>query len=404
MLKLAEARLRALELVQPLPPERVPLLDAPGRFLAEDVVAPRALPGCDNSAMDGFAVQAADTLGATRDRPVVLALTEAVYAGTVAKLEVGPGLAARIFTGAPIPRGADSVVRQEAARLEGGRVEIFVPAEPGAHVRRRGEEVALGDRVLTRAIRLDAHATALLAALGMADVAVVRSPRIAVVTLGDELVPLGAPADGHQVYESNGVMVAALARECGARLVHLERARDDDAEIRAALARVAGDVDLVVTAGGASVGDRDRIKHVLGPALEIDGVALKPGKPAGVARYGGAVVVVLPGNPGAAAAGFDQFVRPMLMKLQGAAEDRRVIEVRLDSDRHKQAGLTYLLAAKVELRDGVAWAKIPRQGAGQILQNVGAEGWVVLPPGQADFHAGERVTMELFSGATTRAA
>lgn len=405
MLKLADARRRALELVQPLSVQRVRLLDAAGRFLAEDLVAPRALPSCDNSAMDGFAVQAADTLGASRDRPVVLTLTEHVYAGTIAAMEVGPGLAARIFTGAPIPRGADCVVRQEAARLEHGEVEIYVPAERGANVRRRGEELEAGAEVLSRAARLDAHALALVAALGLSEVAVARTPRVAVLTLGDELVSLGAPADDHQVYESNGVMLAALARECGAEVVHLERARDDDAELRTALERISADVDLVVTAGGASVGDRDRIKHVLGSALEVDGVALKPGKPVGVGRFGRGCIVVLPGNPGAAAVGFDQFVRPMLFKLQGAEEIRREIDVRLDSDRHKQAGLTYLLAARVEHRDdGLVWAKIPRQGAGQILQNVGAEGWVVLPPGRADFLAGDTVTMELFSGATTRAA
>lgn len=404
MWKLAEARARALEAVAPLPCERLPLLRAHRRYLAEDVRADRDLPGCDNSAMDGFAVRAADVAQATRDRPAVLALTEVLYAGSAPRLAVSPGQAARIFTGAPLPDGADAVVRQEAGHLEGAVARVFAAVDPGANVRRLGEELGRGEVALCRGARLDSGALALVAALGRAEVLVGASPRVAVLTLGDELVPLGGPAAPHQVYESNGVMIAALCAEAGGEVRRLLRAQDADEDIRAELGRAAEAADLIITAGGASVGDRDRIKHVLRGALVVDGVALKPGKPVAVGMLAGKPVVVLPGNPGAAAAAFDQFARPLLLKLQGVLEERRQVEVRLDAARHKQAGLTYLLAARRSRRDGEEWAEIPRQGAGQIAQNVGSEGWVVLPPGQADFRAGDRVTMELFSGATTRPA
>ena len=161
-------------------------------------------------------------------------------------------------------------------------------------------------------------------------------------------------------------------------------------------------MDLLVTSGGASVGDRDRVKAVLrarGAALEVDGVALKPGKPVGLARWGALPVLILPGNPGAATVAFDQLGRPLLLALQGVREERRRVQVRLEEPRHKQGGLTYLLSARSE----EGRARIRPQGAGQLLQNVGAEGWVVLPPGRADFAAGEEVTLELFAGARTLA-
>ncbi|HET9451908.1 MAG TPA: molybdopterin-binding protein, partial [Aggregicoccus sp.] len=164
-------------------------------------------------------------------------------------------------------------------------------------------------------------------------------------------------------------------------------------------ARAAG-VELLVTSGGASVGERDRVKAALrarGAQLEVDGVALKPGKPVGLARWEGLPVLVLPGNPGAATVAFDQLGRPLLLALQGVREERRRLRVQLEEARHKQAGLTYLLSARSES----GRARIRPQGAGQLLQNVGAEGWVVLPAGRADFAAGEEVALELFAGART---
>jgi len=398
---LTAARKAALDAVSPLAPARVPLLHAHGRFLAAAITAARSLPGCDNSAMDGWAVRAEETRGVNRDKPARLRVVDTVYAGHLPSRPIGPGEAARIFTGAPIPEGADAVVRQEAARATGdGAVEIYVTVPPGHDIRRTGEEVRSGVPLFGPGQRVDAHVLGVLASMGEATALVRPAPKVAVLATGDELIQPGHPALPHQVYESNLSLVAALAREAGAELLTMGRARDDDAELREAVSRLLPRADVLVTTGGASVGEKDRVKRVLadmGARFLVDGVALKPGKPVAVARVGDTAVVVLPGNPGAATVGFDQFARPLLLKLQGVLEVRRRLRVRLDSARGKQAGLTYLISATVEHReDARPLARLRVQGAGQILQNVGAEGLVVLPPGQADFAEGDEVEMELF--------
>ena len=404
MIPLEQARARALACAVPLAPEALPLTLAWGRYLAEPIRATRALPGCDNSAMDGYALRWEETRGATRDHPVHLRVVGTCAAGALPGFSLAPGEAARIFTGAPLPDGADAVLRQEAARVEpDGRVAVFVAAREGEHVRRRGEELGEGAPLFAPGLHLDGAALGVLASLGLAHVQVRPAPRVALLTVGDELLAAGTPALAHQVYDSNTALLAGLCLEAGARVVHTGRASDELPSIARALeaARAAG-VDLLVTSGGASVGDRDRVKAVLseqGARLEVDGVALKPGKPVGLARWGPLPVLVLPGNPGAATVAFDQLGRPLLLALQGVREQRRRVQVRLEEARHKQGGLTYLLSARSE----GGRARIRPQGAGQLVQNVGTEGWVVLPPGRADFAAGEEVTLELFAGAHTLA-
>ncbi|MFL5347494.1 MAG: gephyrin-like molybdotransferase Glp [Hyalangium sp.] len=398
---LITARQAALGAVTPAPAEQVPLLQAHGRFLATNVSASRSLPGCDNSAMDGWAVCAEETHGATRDRPVRLRIVDTVYAGALPTRALQPGEAARVFTGAPISPGADAVVRQEAARAgEDGHVSLFITVPPGNDIRRAGEEVLAGTPLFTAGQRVDANVLGVLASMGMATARVRPAPRVAVLATGDELVSPGTPALPHQVYESNLLLIAALAREAGAEVVATERARDDDSELRAAISRLTPRLDVLITTGGASVGDKDRVKRVLqelGANFLVDGVALKPGKPVAVARLGALAVVVLPGNPGAATVAFDQLGRPLLLKLQGVLEERRRLRARLSQARHKQAGLTYLITATVERHDGgVTWARMRPQGAGQILQNVGAEGFAILPAGRADFSEGDEVELELF--------
>lgn len=396
------ARQAALGAITPARPEPVPLLLAHGRFLATAMSASRSLPGCDNSAMDGWAVRAEETLGATRDRPARLRIVDTVYAGALPSRVLQPGEAARVFTGAPIPSGADAVVRQEAAREEGGGfVSLFITVPPGHDIRRTGEEVIEGTPLFPAGQRVDAHVLGVLASMGAVTALVRRAPRVAVLATGDELVAPGTPALPHQVYESNLSLIAALAREAGAEVVATERARDDVAELRTVLTRLASQVDVLFTTGGASVGDKDHVKRVfteLGAHFLVDGVALKPGKPVAVARLGDMAVVVLPGNPGAATVAFDQFGRPLLLRFQGVSEERRRLRVRLSERRHKQAGLTYLITATVEHREGggLPWARLRPQGSGQILQNVGAEGFVILPPGRADFAEGDEVDVELF--------
>ncbi len=278
------------------------------------------------------------------------------------------------------------MLRQEAARREGDELLAFVEVEPGANIRRRAEEISAGAPLFIRGQRLDPYALGVLASMGIAEVAIHPPPRVAVITIGDELVQPAHVAADHQTYDSNSVLLSALLAELGVPLVSIVQVADEDGAIHSALQRAVAAADLVVTCGGASVGDRDRIKSVLvadGGALDFDALAMKPGKPAGLGVLEGRPVLILPGNPGAAAVAFDQLVRPALLRYQGAVEERVRVPVRLASGQRKQAGLTYLLSARREVRDdGSVWAIVRPQGAGQLLQNVDAEGWVVLPAGQ----------------------
>lgn len=404
MISLLQAKTLALAACPLGPLARLPLLDAQDLYLAEPVVATRSSPGCDNSAMDGVAVQAADVRLARREQPVFLKVQGTVFAGNpVPSEDLRPGSAYRVYTGAPIPFGADAVVRLEALRDEGQTVAILVPPTEGEHIRRRGEEYQDGQLVLPPGTRLDAAALGVLASLGLATAPVRPRPRVGILTLGDELIAPGRPALPHQVFDANGTLIAALAREAGGHVLELAHAGDDDVAVREELRRMLSKVDLVITCGGASVGAKDRAKaalRALGATLGVDGVALKPGKPVGIAVLDNTAIAVLPGNPGAAAVAFDQLVRPMILKMLGVVEVRRRIPVRLDAPRHKQAGLAYFLSARLESRPEGSYARIRPQGAGQLLPNVGADGWVVLPPGKGDFAAEELVELELFTGAT----
>ncbi len=403
MIPLSEARALALGTIQVAKAAQVPLATAHQRHLAESVRAARPLPSFDNSAMDGYALRSADTHGANRDWPARLRIVETLYAGSSPSRPVSDRQAARVFTGAPIPHGADCVVRQEAARQDGSDALVFVESSAGSNIRHRGEEVAEGTIVLFAGHRLDAPALGVLASLGIGNVQIWPQPRVALLTIGDELATPGEPARSHQVYDCNAVMLMALCAEAGASVVASERAADREEAVRTAIQRLSPGVDLLITSGGASVGDKDLVKRCLsqlGAELIVDGVALKPGKPAGIAVLRDCPAAILPGNSGAAAVGFDQLARPMLLKRQGVVEVRQCIDARLDSAQHKQGGLTYLLSARLERRDELPWAVVRPQGSGQILQNVGADGWVVLPAGRADFAIGETVRMELFAKPT----
>lgn len=402
LMPLPEALERALSIIRPLEPVSLPLEAALGLFLAEPVFAVRDVPGCDNSAMDGFALRASETTGANRDRPARFDVVETIYAGHAPSRALRPGQAARIFTGAPVPEGADCVVRQEAAALMGAQLEVFVTARVGEHIRRRGEEAQADAPLFVPGQRVDAALAGVLASQGHSQVRVHRAVRTAVVVVGDELLPPGTEALSHQIYDSNRVLISLMAKDANAEIVHTARCGDDPATLSQALGEALERCEVLITCGGASVGDRDLVKGVLrelGADFVVDGVALKPGKPVAVGSLAGKVVVVLPGNPGAATVAFDQLARPLLLGLQGTTERRRRVRVRMDSARRKQAALTYLLSAILEERDGVPWAKIRPQGAGQQLQNVAMDGWVVLPAGRAEFGEGEWAELELVHGA-----
>lgn len=310
---------RLLALVAPLPAVELPLGAARGLRLAGAVVADRDQPSADVSAMDGYALRAADLPGPLR-------LVGESAAGRPFAGPLGPGEAVRILTGALVPEGADTVALQEDSELADGTVGFAgTPAGPGAHIRRRGQDFAAGDRLLAAGVQLNPARLALIAMAGHGRVRVHRRPRVALLSTGDELVPPGTrPAPGQQV-ASNALAVAGLLAAVGAEVEDLGLVPDDTALIAARLA--AADADAVVTIGGASVGDHDRVRPALlslGAEPDFWRVAIRPGKPLMAARLAGRVVVGLPGNPASALVTARLFLVPMLRRMLGdpAPEDR----------------------------------------------------------------------------------
>lgn len=325
MRSLAEHRDAVLALVRPLPPTTVPVGDALGLVLAADVTAAVDLPGFDNSAMDGYAVRAADLAGAAPGSPLTLPVDGDIAAGDTVAHVLAPGRALRIMTGAPLPDGADAVVPVEATDGGATTVSITLAPQVGRHLRHRGEDVREGTVVLRAGIRLGPGHLALVAAANVAEVQVRPRPRVAVVSTGDELVEPGSSLRHGQIVDSNHVMLCALVEAAGAEVAGSARLRDDGPQMRALLADLPGDPDLVLTSGGVSMGAYDTVKEVLTAdgGVEFVKVAMRPGMPQGCGVVGPrrTPVVTLPGNPVSSFASFHVFVLPALRALAGLDPD-----------------------------------------------------------------------------------
>ncbi|MEE6271801.1 gephyrin-like molybdotransferase Glp [Georgenia sp. MJ206] len=331
---------RVLAGVRPLTPHRVALADAHGCVLAEDVVARLAVPPFDNSAMDGYAVRAAD-VAAAADRPVRLPVTADVPAGATGAVTVEPGTAVRVMTGAPVPAGADAVVPVEHTDQPAGPgagkalpavVEIRTAPSPGRHVRRRGDDVAPGATVLRAGTRLGAQHLSAAASAGHGDVLVHPRVRVGVLATGAELVPPGAPLAHGQIPDSNSTLVLGLVREAGAVPVPLGVADDEPESLRQVLAAGLTGVDAVITTGGVSAGAYDVVKEVLEPLGDVafTAVAMQPGKPQGfgvlAAPDGRAVpIFCLPGNPVSVYVSVHVLVRPALTRMAGTRAPERTL-------------------------------------------------------------------------------
>jgi molybdopterin molybdotransferase len=308
LLPVADALARVLRLVQPMGTEEVPLAVAAGRVLAEDAVATRNQPPFAASAMDGYAIRAADSVVGAR-----LSVIGEAAAGNGHRHSVGPGQAVRIFTGAPISEGADTILIQENAKREGDSVTIVDPPAPGAYVRPAGMDFTEGFRV-TAPRRLTGRETALLAAMNLPQVTVRRRPVVALIPTGDELVEPGQTPGPDQIVSSNDIGLAAMLRAAGAEPLPCPIARDNRESLLAAL-ECARDADFIVTLGGASVGDHDLVAGVFGEAgLETDfyKIAMRPGKPLMAGKIGGKVMLGLPGNPVSAMVCGEIFLRPAI--------------------------------------------------------------------------------------------
>jgi molybdopterin molybdotransferase len=317
VISVEEALSRLLAPLERLPLEQVSIVDSIGRVLAEDLAARRTQPPFAVSAMDGYAARAEDLAAV----PVELRIVAEVPAGAGFGGHVGPGEAARIFTGAPMPAGTDTIVIQEDTEREGDRVRVLEGAARGRYVRREGLDFGEGDVLLRAGRRLTARDIGLAAAMNRPWLFVHRRPRVGILSTGDEIVMPGDPIGPHQIVSSNSLALAAFVTACGGIPVSVGNAPDDPAALRQVAAATRG-VDLLVTTGGASVGEHDLVRDVLGAdGLELDfwQIAMRPGKPLMVGRYRGTPMVGLPGNPVSTLVCALLFLRPALDRLSGAA-------------------------------------------------------------------------------------
>ena len=389
LLSLEEAQQRILDRVARLPVERVSLEQAAGRVLAEPAAAGVDLPPFDSSAMDGFAVRSADTPGRL---PVV----ERIAAGRPASRPLHAGEAMAIATGGVVPAGADAVIPIEYVVEHGNNVEIGERVEAGAHVRPRGGDLLSGDTVVDRGAVLGAAQLGALAAAGVADIASARHPRAAVLSTGSELRPPGSELRPGEIYEVNGVILAAQLASAGAEVERLEPVADDLAAHRRAL-EVGLEADVLVTSGGVSVGPHDLVRSVgaeLGVEEVLWGVAVKPGKPLWFGVRGETLVFGLPGNPVSSLVCFELFVRPALLALQGAENPLPQFEPATLSERvRRNAARTEFMRARIHVRDGTLEVEpVTGQESHMIARAAGADALVRVPSGEGELTAGAAVS------------
>jgi molybdopterin molybdotransferase len=387
----AEAAGRILEAVERQPPLRMPLDDALDSVLAEDLVSPIDVPAWANSAMDGYAVRRDDVTGASAERPVRLRVVEQIPAGAFPSRTIGAGESARIFTGAPLPPGADTVVRQEDTDQGAETVTIVDDRDAGVNVRRAGEDIRRGATVLTAGAVLGPAQLGVLASLAVAQPLVYRRPRVAILSSGDELVDVDQPEailSGRRIASSNSHTLVALVRQAGGEPVNLGIARDTPESLRAHLGR-ALDCDLMITSAGISVGEHDYVRAVLeelGAEQRFWKVRMRPGAPVGFGLLGGRPWIGLPGNPVSTMVTFELFVRPAIRKLCGhAAPFRRATPVRMLEPIALKPRLQHFLRGVVgEDGHGPVARLTGPQGSGILTSMALANALLVIPEGQFD--------------------
>ncbi|MCL6644971.1 MAG: molybdopterin molybdotransferase MoeA [Dehalococcoidia bacterium] len=397
MIPVEEARERILAYFSRLEPERKPLLDALGQVLAEDVVAPFDIPPLDNTAMDGYAVRAADTAGAADATPIELRVIADLAAGYVLDTPVGPGEAVRIMTGAPVPPGADAIVPfeetdealrgiNEAAR-KAGSVRVLKAASPGANIRRRGEDVRAGSTVIPAGRVLRPSEIGVLASIGLTHVNVIRRPVVAVLSTGDEITPPGEPLLPGRIYDANAYSVAALVRKYGGIPRILGIARDTVEDLTAKI-RQGLDADMLVTSAGVSRGDFDVVKDVLAREGNIDfwTVRMRPGKPLAFGAFtapDGRKVphLGLPGNPVSSMVSFELFGRPAIFTMLGRSDWERPTVRAISRDYVKNPDARRFYARCIVTRgdDGRWYADLTGpQGSGMLTSMSSANALAVI--------------------------
>lgn len=389
---------KALEVIDsfPLEPkvERVPLGEALGRVLAEDITSPIDVPPFDRATVDGYAVRAEDTFMASESEPVRLKVVGEINAGDVPQLELKPGESVYISTGAPLPKGADAVIQFEDMDREGDEVVIYKPAYPGLGVMKAGADIQKGQPLLRRGTRLGFKETALLSAVGLTEVPVFRKPKVAVISTGNELILPGEELRPGKIYDINGRAITDAVRELGGEAVFLGIARDDRESLKALIEKGVECCDIVILSGGASGGIRDLTSSIIGELgeVKIHGIAIQPGKPTIIGLIDGKPVFGLPGYPTSCLTNFTLLVAPLLRKLIGRESEVRKVRKRLAHKVFSVKGRRQFLPVRVEGDKAIPILK----GSGAVTSFVDADGFIEVPENVEILGAGEEVEVTFF--------
>jgi len=374
----------------------VALPSALGRVLAENVVADEDLPRFDKSAVDGYAVRAKDTVGASQFRPRMF---------KIVRDGKDRNQAAQVWTGNPISEGADAVVMLENTKRTGEEIEVWMSLTPGENVSKKGEDVQKGKTAVEAGVRLKPQHLALIAALGKTEVKVFERPRIAVLATGNELVRIGHERQPSQIFDTNRLMISSLCIELGAELLDLGIAKDDLAEIAGRLKEGLRKADVIITTGGTSVGVADLVPEAANkvgrPGLVVHGVAMRPGMPTALAVVDGKPVLILSGNPVAAFVGFEAFGRPLISRLLGLkqTEPRPTVKAKLTGKATGALGRKTFVRVRVfEDRDDLLAEPVSSKGSGIISTMTKGNGFVVVPENREGLAEGETVSVSLFDG------
>ncbi|MBP2017092.1 molybdopterin molybdotransferase [Symbiobacterium terraclitae] len=405
LLSVEEARDRWLAAVERrMAAERVAASEAAGRITASPVLSPEELPPFARSSVDGYAVRSADTFGASEGLPAYLTVTAEIPMGQAPTLPLNPGEAQKIATGGALPEGADAVIMVEHTEQSApDEIAALRPVSPGENVMHRGEDCRAGAELIPAGRLIRAQEAALLSHAGILQVDVVRRPRVAIISTGDELVPADqAPGPG-QIRESNGQALSALVLRDGGEPAFLGLAPDDEERILALL-RQGMAYDLILISGGSSVGARDLTARLIGrlgePGVLVHGVKLKPGKPTILAVAGGVPVAGLPGHPVSAQVVYSLFVAPLLRQMQGLPpepEFRPTVLARLTKNVASTAGRTDVVRVRLFRRDGEVWAEPVHGKSGLISTLVKADGLIVIPSAREGLLAGDTVEVEVLA-------
>ena len=399
MIQVQEALDKILSQIQFKGVEKIPLDQALGRVLAEDVVSRVNNPPLDNSAMDGYALIAQDIQSATPENPVKLEVVEEIAAGYTAKGTLKPGQTMRIMTGAPIPPGADAVLMQEDTQKDGNSILCLDRADVEENIRRAGEDVKIGEGVLKKGTTLSPAHIGMMAVVGRSQIAVSQRPTVSILSTGDEILELDETPQGPQIFNSNGHMLAAQIKSAGGIPLYLGIAKDTEKDLMEKF-EWALKADIVVSSGGVSVGDYDLVKSSLqkmGQDMVFWKVAMKPGKPLAFGRIGKIPIFGLPGNPVSSFVSFEQFVRPSLRKVLGCSDlSHKTVQAKLTRTIHKKPGRLHFLSSIVSWTDG-EYTVTPagEQGSGILKSAANANSLLIFPLEADEIKQGQEVAVQL---------